>query len=405
MSVPIKYDLIAVGGGAAGFFTAINYKKRFPRAKVAILEASSKVLSKVAISGGGRCNVTHACWEPKELAKHYPRGQRELLGPFHSFACGDTVAWFDEHGVSLKIEDDGRMFPETNTSETIVNCFTSLAKKLGIELQLNTRIQALNQISGGYKLQAKSNGFTTRQLMWCTGSSEGAYQLLEEFGIELDARFPSLFSFNIKDKALNQLLGLSVDKARVQIPSEKLRSEGPLLITHWGLSGPVILKLSAWGAISLFKKNYQFEIAVNWMDSDRDLAQEWLEDQIQSNGKRQLKNLQHPALSKRLWNYLVESSAVNGSKLLYELNKKDIEGLLSVLCSQKLQVKGRTRFKEEFVTCGGVNLKEMDFKRFEHKRYPGMYFAGEVLNIDAITGGFNFQNAWTGAWIAAQNMS
>lgn len=400
------WDLIIVGGGAAGFFAAVNYLERKPKAKVLMLEASNKLLAKVKISGGGRCNVTHACWEPKELVQHYPRGKKEMLGPFHQFACGDTVEWFDKRGVTLKIEEDGRMFPESNESQTIIDCLLDRAQQLGLQIKLSQRVSRIVKEEDSYTLQTQSDKYNGRQLFWATGGSEMGYKILEDFGIDCESRVPSLFSFNIKEKGLTQLMGLSMPNTRVDIKKLKLSANGPLLITHWGISGPGVLKLSAVGARKFAECNYRFEISVNWLNKPLEDIVEGLKEHIQEHRLKQIQNMSYGAFPKRLWFYLLERAGGLDEKgrLFESLKAKEINRLAELLHQDKYVVSGRTTYKEEFVTAGGIKLKAIDFKTMQLKEHSGFYLAGEVINVDAVTGGFNFQNAWTGGWIASQNM-
>ncbi|WP_103069541.1 BaiN/RdsA family NAD(P)/FAD-dependent oxidoreductase [Aquimarina sediminis] len=398
----MNYDLIIVGGGAAGFFTAINVAERDSGLKIAILERGKEVLSKVRISGGGRCNVTHAEFIPNELSKNYPRGEKELKGPFHTFMTGDTMDWFDRRGVALKIEDDGRIFPVSDSSETIINCFLSEAKRLGIEILKNHVVKNFYPNDAGWELQTNQGDFTGTKLMIATGSSPKIWKQLGDLGLRTVDAVPSLFTFNIKDSRIANLPGV-VANASVKVKDSRLSSEGPLLITHWGMSGPAILKLSAWGAIELNTNQYKFEIIVNWLHqySQQEIFEELKELKAQSL-KQQLYTYSQFELPKRLWQSLVLASGIKNNTRWADVNKAQLHRLSEQLTQGVYSVKGKSTFKEEFVTAGGIDLKEVNFKTFESKKHQHLYFAGEVLNIDAVTGGFNFQNAWTGAYIAAQ---
>ncbi len=397
-----SYDIIIVGGGAAGFFTAINAAEAQPKLKIAILERGSEVLSKVRVSGGGRCNVTHACFDPRELVKHYPRGEKELRGPFHSFACGDTIEWFERHGVALKTEEDGRMFPVTDSSQTIIDCFLSATSKYKIDVRTGHSVQSLFKNEKGWKIDTTKGSFSTTSLVMASGSNPKMWEMLHELGHTIVAPVPSLFTFNIKDARIKELPGISA-LATVTIPGTKLAAEGPLLITHWGLSGPAILKLSAWGARILEEKKYNFEIRVNWLhDQDREDVLTTFAALRTENGKKQVMSRSPFGLVSRLWESLCSAAGIGKETRWGDLSAKQADALAAQLTESRFQVTGKSTFKEEFVTAGGVSLKEVDFRTMESRIVPGLYFAGEVLDIDAITGGFNFQNAWTGGWLAAK---
>jgi len=396
---------IVIGGGAAGYFAAINTAERHPDLKVIILEATSKVLQKVKVSGGGRCNVTNACFEPKELVKNYPRGQKELLGPFHQFMTGDTMQWFEERDVPLKIEEDNRVFPKSNSSQSIIDCFLGQADKYGVELLTNHRVSSIKKEGHLFKILTPQKTFTTDYLLIATGSSSKMFPIIKSLGHKIMALIPSLFTFNIADKRLKDNMGLSVPFGRVKVTDTKLEAQGPILITHWGLSGPAILKLSAWGALDLNQKNYQFEIEVNWLDKRQDTVLNLLAIHKKEHPKKQI-YLYSPfkEIPRRLWQKLFEVSEIQEQTTWAQLSNTQLQNLIKQLTKSIFKVTGKSTFKEEFVTAGGVDLKEINFKRFESKLHKNLFFAGEVLNIDAITGGFNFQNAWTGAWIVAYSL-
>jgi hypothetical protein len=398
----MNYDLIIVGGGAAGFFTAINVAENNPKLKIAILERGKEVLSKVRVSGGGRCNVTHAEFIPNELSKNYPRGEKELKGPFHTFMTGDTMQWFDRRGIALKIEDDGRVFPVSDSSETIINCFLSEAKRLGVEILKNHVVKNFYLEDEQWFVVTSQGNFVTTKLMIATGSNPKIWKLLLDMGHQTIAAVPSLFTFNSKDPRIANLPGV-VTNATVQVRGSKLSSEGPLLITHWGMSGPAVLKLSAWGAIELNACEYNFEIIVNWLQyySKQEIFEKLkvLKDQYP---KQQIYKYTQFELPKRLWQRLILASGIRNDTRWADVNKIQLKNVSEQLTQGVFKIKGKSTFKEEFVTAGGIDLKEINFKTFESKKHQNLYFAGEVLNIDAITGGFNFQNAWTGAFIAAQ---
>lgn len=399
-----SFDVIIAGGGAAGFFTAINIAEANPKLKIAILERGKEVLSKVRISGGGRCNVTHACFIPNDLVKFYPRGEKELKGPFNQFCSGDTIEWFERHGVELKIEDDGRMFPVTDSSQTIIDCFLEASKKLGIQILMGESIQSLYRADDHWKIETNKEVFLADKLVMATGSNPKMWDMLEELGHTIVSPVPSLFTFNIKDSRIKDLMGVSAI-ATVKVKGTKLEASGPLLITHWGMSGPAILRVSAWGARELFTKNYQFTLQVNWLnDMDADECDEVLKSLKQEHAKKTVSKKSPFDFPNRLWESLVTASGIDAETRWADLTRNQLQALAAQLTNGEFQVNGKSTFKDEFVTAGGVDLKEVNFKTMESKRVEKLYFAGEVLNIDAITGGFNFQNAWTGGFIAAKSI-
>lgn len=396
-----NFDIIIVGGGAAGFFTAINIVEKNPKLKVAILERGAEVLSKVRVSGGGRCNVTHACFEPNELVKFYPRGEKELCGPFHQFCSGDTIEWFSNHGVALKIEEDGRMFPESNSSQTIIDCFLQASHKLGIEILTGQSVQSIFKKENFWKIETQNNNYVAEKLILATGSNPKIWEMLQTFGHAIVTPVPSLFTFNIKDSRIKELPGVAA-QVSVKVKDTKLSSSGPLLITHWGMSGPAILKLSAWGARILHDKNYQFTIYVNWLnDLDKEDAEKTLKDLKQEHAKKAVSKKSPFDFPNRLWESLVLASGIDAETKWADLSKIQLQNLANQLTNGTFQVNGKSTFKEEFVTAGGIDLKEINFKTMESKLHENLYFAGEIMNIDAITGGFNFQNAWTSGFIVA----
>lgn len=397
-------EIIIIGGGAAGFFTAINAAEMDPAANITILERGNEVLSKVRISGGGRCNVTHAEFLPKELAKNYPRGEKELRGPFHTFRTGDTIAWFEARGVTLKTEEDGRMFPVSDSSQTIIDCFTQRTEELGIKLLKKQAVQEILPEGEKWKIITKKDEFEADKVVMASGSNPKIWNLLQRLGHTIVPPVPSLFTFNIKDKRIGDLPGIATN-ASVKIIGEKLESEGPLLITHWGMSGPAILKLSAWGARELSNLP-EFEIQINWLpDISSEEILERLKELKLKYARQQIFKYARFELPKRLWHSLVAASGIMETDRWAELTKSQLLELASQLVRGVFRVHGKSTFKEEFVTAGGVNLKEVNFKTFESKLHPRLFFAGEVLNIDAITGGFNFQNAWTGGFIVAKALN
>ncbi|MES2747405.1 MAG: NAD(P)/FAD-dependent oxidoreductase [Bacteroidota bacterium] len=397
-----KYDILIVGGGAAGFFTAINIVEKNPQLKVAILERGKEVLSKVRVSGGGRCNVTHACFVPNDLVKFYPRGEKELRGPFHQFCSGDTIEWFEKHGVELKIEDDGRMFPVSDSSQTIIDCFLNTTKKLGINVLTGQSVQSIFKATDYWKVATNHENYSCQKLILTTGSNPKIWEMLTEMGHSIVAPVPSLFTFNIKDKRIKDLMGVSA-LASVKVKNSRLEASGPLLITHWGMSGPGILRLSAWGARELFDKNYQFAIQVNWLhDMTIEEAEIKLKELKQEHSKKAVSKKSPFEFPNRLWESLVLASEINEETKWADLTKKQLQNLAEQLTKGEFQVNGKSTFKEEFVTAGGIDLKEINFKTMESKLHENLYFAGEIVNIDAITGGFNFQNAWTSGFIIAE---
>jgi len=400
-----NYDIIIIGGGAAGFFTAINVVENNPKLKVAILERGKSVLEKVRISGGGRCNVTHACFVPNDLVKFYPRGEKELRGPFHQFCSGDTIEWFEKHGVTLKIEEDGRMFPESDSSQTIIDCFTKATNDLGIEVLTGQSVQSIYKTETHFKVQTNTNIFLAEKVVMATGSNPKMWEMLENLGHSIVSAVPSLFTFNIKDNRIKDLMGLSAF-ATVKVKKSKLEASGPLLITHWGMSGPGILRLSAWGARELFDKNYHFAILVNWLNETTfEECIDLLKEIKLENAKKVIAKKAPFEMPNRLWERLVLASGISEETKWADCNKTQINALANQLTSGEFQVNGKSTFKEEFVTAGGIDLKEVNFKTMESKVVPNLFFAGEILNIDAITGGFNFQNAWTGGFIVAQSIA
>ena len=400
-----RFDVIIVGGGAAGFFCAINAAQKNPKLKIAILERGSSVLEKVRISGGGRCNVTHSCFVANDLVKFYPRGEKELRGPFHAFGANDTIEWFKDQGVALKTEADGRMFPTTDSSQTIIDCFLSATAKYNIQVLTAQSVQSLFKKDDLWKVETKNDQYICEKLVIAAGSNPKLWQMLEEFDHTIVPAVPSLFTFNIKDSRIKELPGIA-SETEVKVLGTKLSSSGPLLITHWGMSGPAILKLSAWGARILAEKNYQFKIQVNWLaGQDRDEVEKIIMGLKLSNAKKNVRSHSPFPFAGRLWDSLTDASGIAADCKWADLNKIQTTALLNELTSGEYQVNGKSTFKEEFVTAGGVNLKEVNFKTMESKKHENLYFAGEILNIDAITGGFNFQNAWTTAFIAANALA
>jgi hypothetical protein len=348
--------------------------------------------------------VTHACFEPNELVKFYPRGEKELRGPFHQFCSGDTVKWFSNHGVELKIEDDGRMFPVSNSSQTIIDCFIQATQKLGITILTGQSVQSIFKKENLWKIETQNENYITEKLILATGSNPKIWEMLQTFGHAIVNPVPSLFTFNIKDPRIKELPGVSAIVS-VKVKDTKLTSTGPLLITHWGMSGPAILKLSAWGARILFEKNYRFTIFVNWLnDVAADDAEKTLKELKQENAKKAVSKKSPFDFPNRLWESLVFASNISEETKWADLSKVQLQNLANQLTNCSFQVNGKSTFKEEFVTAGGIDLKEINFKTMESKLHKNLYFAGEIVNIDAVTGGFNFQNAWTSGFILANSI-
>ena len=400
-----RIDVIIIGGGAAGFFGAINIAHLNPKLRIVILERGKDVLTKVKVSGGGRCNVTHAEFDPSELVSYYPRGNKELLGPFHTFMTGDTIAWFEERGVELKIEDDGRMFPISDSSQTIIDCFKSEVEKYNIDLKTGHAVVSISKVDTLWRVETKQGDFYAKAILMASGSSPKMWKMLEELGHTIVDPVPSLFTFNIIDERITGLAGVVAKDVTVEVIGTTLSSSGPLLITHSGFSAPAILKLSAFGAIELSKLNYEFDLKVNFINMSNIDALAALRDLKSQFSKKLVVNTVSFGLPKRLWRSLVLGTGIDPEKRWADVNKQDLMIISSQLTEAIFHVTGKSTFKEEFVTAGGIDLKEIDFKTFESKLHENLFFAGEVLNIDAVTGGFNFQNAWTGAYIAAQKMS
>ncbi len=395
--------VIIVGGGAAGFFAAIHNKQNHPECSVTILEKSNEVLAKVKISGGGRCNVTHACFGPRILVGNYPRGGKELLGPFHRFQPKDTMDWFISHGVPLKIEADNRVFPVSDDSQSILDCLINTAKKLGISIWTQCLVTQIVHDSSGFCLSlANGEKQVCQKLILATGSSRAGYEFAKSLGHTIEPPIPSLFTLTIHDKLLHSLSGLSVSETKVWITGEEKQAQtGPLLVTHWGMSGPSIIKLSAWNAQALHQANYRAELRVDWLPRLDLASKKRTLDQFQKQNFQKSITKQSPfsTIPHRLWNYLV-GKAIGLEATWKTLNEKSMATLCQELDQGAFQVVGKGIFKDEFVTCGGITLKEINFKTMESKRCPGLHLVGELLHIDGITGGFNFQNAWTTGFIS-----
>ena len=402
----MKQKVVIIGGGAAGFFTAITAAETNPNLEVIILEKGNKVLQKVKVSGGGRCNVTHACFDPKELVEFYPRGRKELLGPFHKFMTGDTMLWFESRGVKLKIETDNRVFPVTNSSQTIIDCLLNSAEKAGVVLKLNQKVEAISKINNQFKITSSTETFLADKLVITTGSNPKFWNIIEGLGHTIVTPVPSLFTFKINDRRIREIPGISVTNASMSIAGFPLEVNGPLLITHWGMSGPAVLKLSAFGARYLADKNYQYTIIINWLNKPFSGVLNELKALKKEQPKKHvlLKSV-FQEIPRRLWEKLVFAAEIKNDMRWADLSYKQLECLANQLTKSVLNAEGKTTFKEEFVTAGGIALKEINLKRFESKIHKNLFFAGEVLNIDAVTGGFNFQNAWTGGYIVGKAMT
>jgi predicted Rossmann fold flavoprotein len=396
-------QIIIIGGGAAGFFCAANLDEK--KYKITILEQNSDVLQKVKVSGGGRCNVTHACFDPKELVRFYPRGNKELLSVFTKFQPGDTMDWFDQRKVSLKIENDNRIFPESNSSQTIINTFLHEIQQKNVEVKTKCSVKEIEKTGEKYSVKTSLGDFEADFVIYATGSSPKSLKIIENLGHKIIDLVPSLFTFNIKDNLLKDLAGTSFEMAETSIPKLKTEESGPLLITHWGLSGPAILKISAWEAINLAKVKYNFEIVVNFISKDIEDAEELFQSFKRSNPKKTIGQSKIFDITNRFWQRVLEVSNVDLNKQVANISGKEMQKIIENLCKKKFQVTGKSTFKDEFVTAGGVDLKEINFKNMSSKILPNFYVAGEVLNIDAVTGGFNFQACWSEAWLIAQDLN
>jgi len=411
-----KKKIVVVGGGAAGFFCAIQIAELHPGWDISILEKSNKILSKVKVSGGGRCNVTHACPDVEVLLKKYPRGARFLKKSFYQFATKNTIQWFANNGVSLHTEKDGRMFPVTNNSETIIDCFLQKVHQFGIKVLTSHEVvnieKLTNQKEASFVITLNNqNKITADAICMATGgmsSSEKTDKLLwlKEFGHSIVAPVPSLFTFNLVDKKITTLMGVAVDQANIQWKGNKIIEKGPLLITHWGISGPAAIKLSAWCARELANDNYEGAIVINWTPeyNEATLKMEWINLRMDF-GRREMGSKNPFNLPQRLWQFLLQEAGIVLTTKWADLKSTQQQLLIQSLTKTVLQVKGKTTFKEEFVTCGGVELAEIEASTMESKLVPDLHFAGEMMDVDGITGGFNFQHAWTSGWIAAQHIA
>ncbi|MCC5021879.1 MAG: NAD(P)/FAD-dependent oxidoreductase [Candidatus Synoicihabitans palmerolidicus] len=398
-------SIVVIGGGAAGYFAAIAAARADRSARVMILAGTGHPLAKMRISGGGRCNTTHACFEPRELVKRYPRGAKELIGPLHRFGPRETVAWFRERGVELKTEADGRMFPGTDDSRTIIECLQRTAAELAVAVWTRTAVKLVErEEAGGFRLTLGDGGVERfDRLVVATGGNRGSggHAIAEAMGHTIEVPVPSLFTFQINDARLKGLEGLAVPEAEARVVGTKLRQRGPVLITHWGLSGPAILRLSAWGARELAERAYDFTVRVAWRgEANEEKVRAVLASGRQSLGRKQLSNANPAGLPGRLWERLVLAAGVDATTGWNAVPKAGLNALVRAVATSAFKVTGKSTNKEEFVTCGGVRLREVDCKTMQSRKCAGLYFAGEVLDIDGVTGGFNFQSAWTTGWIA-----
>ena len=402
-------QLIVIGGGAAGFFCAVNAARLDPSLKVTIIEKSNKLLSKVKVSGGGRCNVTHACFDIVEMSKRYPRGQHFIKRAFYQFFTTDTINWFEERGVKLKTEDDGRMFPITNSSQTVIDCLLKEVNKFGVEILMNREVKKIERQPSTFNLQLSTGEYLSADFV-CIASGgypkSSMFDWLKELGHTIEETVPSLFTFNLPKHPITKLMGVTIEKAKVKIQNSKLEEEGPLLITHWGLSGPAVLRLSAWGARELKIKNYELRININWMsDYNEETLRKKLQELRNTNASQKVINKNAFGLPSRLWEFLAEQAGIKNEWRWADLPSVEQNKFIKNLCNYECDVRGKTTFKEEFVTAGGIKLNEVDANTMMSKKVSNLFFAGEVLDVDGITGGFNFQHAWTSGFVAAKSIA
>ncbi|NOT50572.1 MAG: NAD(P)/FAD-dependent oxidoreductase [Chitinophagaceae bacterium] len=401
--------MVVIGGGAAGFFCAVNAARMDPALKVTIIEKNDKLLSKVRVSGGGRCNVTHACFDIVEMSKQYPRGQNFVKKTFHQFFTTDTIQWFEERGVKLKREADGRMFPVTDSSQTIIDCFIREANKYGVEVMMRSEVRSLKYEKEKFEIELSGSRHLIADFVCiaCGGYPKSEmFEWLKQTGHTIENPSPSLFTFNMPGHPIRELMGVSVEIAKVKIQRTKLEEEGPLLITHWGMSGPVILRLSAWGARALGERSYEFGVIINWLPdfNEQSLKERFLQLRNENASQKIITKNQF-GLPSRLWEFLTKQSGIKNEWRWADLPSTGQNKFIKNLCSYECDIKGKTTFKEEFVTAGGIKLNEINANTMMSKKVPGLFFAGEVLDVDGITGGFNFQHAWTSGWIAAKAIS
>ncbi|MAW21094.1 MAG: aminoacetone oxidase family FAD-binding enzyme [Flavobacteriales bacterium] len=395
--------IAVIGGGPAGFMAAITAKKTQENTEVTIFEKTNSLLRKVKVSGGGRCNVTNATFSISKLIKNYPRGGKQLRKSFNEFHTTDTVNWFKEKGIALVAEDDKRIFPQSNSSQTIVNCLLNTAKSLKIIISLKSTVNKIISTKDGFNIKINNQSLFFEKVIIATGgnSKKETYNWLEEIGHTINKPVPSLFTFNLKNKSICDLMGLSAPNVITTIKGSKLKNEGPLLITHWGFSGPAILKLSSWAARDLADLKYEFVVAINWLAINENQLRNDLEKILKS--KKIIYNYNPFKIPKRLWAFILQNINIKDCKKWNELSKKEKNRLINKLTNDEYRVSGKTTYKEEFVTCGGIRLEEIQMKTMESKIHKGLYFTGEILDIDGITGGFNFQAAWTSGYLAGKN--
>ena len=399
-------DLIVIGGGAAGIFAAISYAEAKPQSAVIVLEKTNRLLAKVKVSGGGRCNVTHACFDKSIMVQNYPRGEKELRSPFSNFFTTDIINWFETHGVKLKTEEDGRMFPVTDNSQTIIDCLLREADRKGIIFRMNTQVKSFKTEANKFSVHCTETVLSSENLIVATGGSpyEKNYDWIAAQGIEIVSPVPSLFTFNIPQNNLKGLEGVVAEPCIVTITGSRLFTAGPVLVTHWGLSGPAVLKLSAVAARYLFEKNYLFTIELNFLPGETEASlRNHFQTLRENQPSKKVINSKSFSLPNRLWERICSLSQIKDETNFASVKKEQLNLLLQHLQHFKMEVKGKTTFKEEFVTCGGINLKEINMQTMESKKIKRLYFAGEVMNVDGVTGGFNFQHAWTSGWIAGKN--
>ena len=406
--------LVVIGGGAAGFFCAVNAARLNPGLKVVIIEKTNKILSKVKVSGGGRCNITHACFDITEMSKNYPRGSNFVKKAFHQFFTTDTIQWFEDRGVKLKTEEDGRIFPATDSSQTIIDCLLKEVNKYSVEIMMNAEVKSVVYKDNCFELRLSGFASQSHRLLTtdylciaCGGYPKSSmFEWIKELGHSVEIPVPSLFTFNIPGHPITKLMGITVENVRVKIVSSKLEQTGPLLITHWGLSGPAILKLSAWGAKELSAMNYEFKILINWLPvfNEQQLAEKFQSLRFELASQK-IVNKNPFGLPQRLWEYLLDRSGVNNEKRWADIPAREQNKFIRNLCACEFDVKGKTTFKEEFVTAGGLKLNEIDHNSLMSKKVPNLFFAGEIMDVDGVTGGFNFQHAWTSGYIAAKTIA
>lgn len=410
MSKEKAYKVAVVGGGAAGFFAALSVMEHHPSAQVTILEKTQKLLAKVKVSGGGRCNVTNGTTSIAQLSKAYPRGEKKLKKGFKFFNTVDTMQWFESRGVALMTQEDNCVFPVSQDSQSIIDCFLEEARRLGIIIKQGARVEAITEVQGQLKLTFKKDydDQSYDKVIVATGGSpkRSGLEWLEALGHNISEPVPSLFTFNMPSESIVKLMGIVVENARVKIEGSKLVSDGPLLITHWGMSGPAILKLSAFGARILSERDYKFSILVNWVNvQNNNEVLLKLQEIIASHPQKLLSNYRPYGLPDRLWQYLIAKGGFSGTKIWSELGKTGLNKLINLLCNDRYQVEGKTTYKEEFVTCGGISLASINMTTMESQCCKNLYFAGEVMDIDGITGGYNFQSAWTTGYQAGKLIS